>query len=109
MTVRKDACTCDYISIKDKNDKFVGGPDCMSKDDIGHNYCFVGKETALICNEIKNEGNYETEIDNYDTESFDKDWIYDLFYYDENALDSPDFLPNSILQRGKTIWYPIED
>merc|ERR1712170_57944 len=66
ITVTKTACACDNIALKDKNGKLVGGPECESKDQFGHKYCFVDEETAKYCND-------ETNIYDYNTYGFNED------------------------------------
>jgi len=95
ITLTKTACTCDNIAIKNKAGKLVGGPQCKSKDQYGHYYCYVDEETANYCNEnIK-------DFKDFDIDGFTEDELYDLSYYGID-VEEVDELANT----KENIWYP---
>jgi len=95
ITLTKTDCTCDNITIKNKAGKLVGGPQCKSKDQYGHYYCYVDEATADYCNENVKD------FEDFDTDGFTEDELYDLSYYGID-VEEPDELANT----KENIWYP---
>jgi len=95
ITLTKTDCTCDNIAIKNKAGKLVGGPQCKSKDQYGHYYCYVDEATADYCNENVKD------FEDFDTDGFTEDELYDLSYYGID-VEEPDELANT----KENIWYP---